>query len=261
MKDYYQILGILETASQEDIRQAYLRMALVWHPDRHTGEPPERIAIVTACFQEIGEAYGVLSDPFRKADYDRRRRQIRATPPQRPARPSSSASAPSRPCSSTSETGRRDSSFSRAHNWGTAYGRQTSRAQETSGGRESIADVLGYFFFSLLVVVLLVLGFHFHNRDIAYIVVALFPIVVEEVTTLPVPSSFVFHSLNVYPDLVASVGSVPYAVLYVTVLVALFPVPVHPVVDVILPPFAFAVNVKAFSFTLPYSVVLFEFIV
>ena len=49
MKDYYQILGILETASQEDIRQAYLRMALVWHPDRHTGESPERIAIVTAC--------------------------------------------------------------------------------------------------------------------------------------------------------------------------------------------------------------------
>ncbi len=165
MKDYYQILGILETASQEDIRQAYLRMALVWHPDRHTGEPPERIAIVTACFQEIGEAYGVLSDPSRKADYDWRRRQIRATPLQRPARPSSSASAPSRPCSSTSETGRRDSSFSRAHNWGTAYGRQTSRAQETSGGRESIADVLGYFFFSLLVVVLLNWGLF---REAAY---------------------------------------------------------------------------------------------
>ena len=155
MKDYYQILGILETASQEDIRRAYLRMALVWPPDRHTGESPERITVVTACFQEIGEAYGVLSDPSRKADYDWRRRQIRATPTPRPARPSSSTSAPPRPSSSTSETGRRDSSFTRARNWGTAYGRQTSRAQETSGGRESIADVLGYFFFSLLVVVLL----------------------------------------------------------------------------------------------------------
>ena len=73
MKDYYQILGILETASQEDIRQAYLRMALVWHPDRHTGESPERIAIVTACFQEIGEAMdnnnqvtSKLSDSTRK---------------------------------------------------------------------------------------------------------------------------------------------------------------------------------------------------
>lgn len=155
MKDYYQILGILETASQEDIRRAYLRMALVWHPDRHTGESPERIAVVTACFQEIGEAYGVLSDPSRKADYDWRRRQIRATPPPRPARPSPSASAPPRPSSSTSETGRRDSSFTRARNWGTAYGRQTSRARETSGGRESIADVFGYFLFSLLAVVLL----------------------------------------------------------------------------------------------------------
>ena len=155
MKDYYQILGILETASQEEIRNAYLRMALVWHPDRHTGESPERMAIVTACFQEIGEAYGVLSDPSRKADYDWRRRQIRATPTPRPSRPSSSASAPSRPYSSTSGTGRRDSSFSRARNWGTAYGSQTSRARETSGGRESFADVFGYFLFSLLVVVLL----------------------------------------------------------------------------------------------------------
>lgn len=155
MKDYYQILGILETASQEDIRQAYLRMALVWHPDRHTGESPERIAIVTACFQEIGEAYGVLSDTSRKADYDWRRRQIKVTPTPRPSRPSSSTSAPSRPYSSTSGTGRRDSSFSRARNWGTAYGGQTSRTRETSGGRESFADVFGYFLFSLLVVVLL----------------------------------------------------------------------------------------------------------
>ena len=155
MKDYYQILGILETASLEDIRQAYLRMALVWHPDRHTGESPERIAIVTACFQEIGEAYGVLSDPSRKAAYDSRRRQIKATPPPRPARPSSSASAPSRPRSSTYETGRSDSSFSRARNWGTAYGSQTSRARETSGGRESFVDMFGYFFLSLLVVVFL----------------------------------------------------------------------------------------------------------
>ena len=135
MKDYYQILGILETASQEDIRQAYLRMALVWHPDRHTGESPERIAIVTACFQEIGEAYGVLSDPSRKADYDWRRRQIRATPMPRPSRPSSSASAPSRPYSSTSGTGRRDSSFSRARNWGTAYGGQTSRTGDAKASR------------------------------------------------------------------------------------------------------------------------------
>ncbi len=165
MKDYYQILGILETASQEDIRQAYLRMALIWHPDRHTGESPERIAIVTACFQEIGEAYGVLSDPSRKAAYDSRRRQIRATPPPRPARPSTSASAPSRPYPSASETGRRDSSFSRARNWGTAYGSQTSRAQETTGGRESIADMFGYFFLSLLVVVFLNWGLF---REAAY---------------------------------------------------------------------------------------------
>ena len=92
MKDYYQILSILETASQEDIRQAYLRMALIWHPDRHAGESPDRIAIVTACFQEIGEAYGVLSDPVKKNDYDWWLRRSRLTPTMRPT--GSSASTP-----------------------------------------------------------------------------------------------------------------------------------------------------------------------
>ena len=90
MKDYYQILSILETASQEDIRQAYLRMALIWHPDRHAGESPDRIAIVTACFQEIGEAYGVLSDPVKKNDYDWWLRRSRLTPTMRPTGASAS---------------------------------------------------------------------------------------------------------------------------------------------------------------------------
>ena len=87
MKDYYQILSILETASQEDIRQAYLRMALIWHPDRHAGESPDRIAIVTACFQEISEAYGVLSDPVKKNDYDWWLRRSRLPPTMGRTRP------------------------------------------------------------------------------------------------------------------------------------------------------------------------------
>ena len=165
MRDYYQILNIPETASQEDIRQAYLHMALVWHPDRHAGESSERIAIVTACFQEIGEAYGVLSDPSRKAEYDWRRRQSRASPPSRPTGTSSSVSATSRSSYSPSGDSRSDSSYSRARNWGAAYGHQSRRTSETTRVGDSIADMFGYFFFTLLVVVFLNWGLF---RDAAY---------------------------------------------------------------------------------------------
>jgi curved DNA-binding protein CbpA len=167
MKDYYQILGILETASQEDIRRAYLRLALIWHPDRHAGESPERIAIATASFKEIGEAYGILSDPAKKADYDWRLRRGRVPPPPRPARSSASAAAPARSSSSASGNGmgRSDSSYSRARNWGIAYGHQTGRASEATRGRESIAEMFGYFFCALLVVVFLNWGLF---REAAY---------------------------------------------------------------------------------------------
>lgn len=164
MKDYYQILSILETASQEDIRQAYLRMALVWHPDRHTGESPERIAIVTACFQEIGEAYGVLSDPSRKADYDWRRRQIKAPPTPWPARPSSSTSAAGRPpAGRPSSTGRQssrtsggprgsatraDSSYSRARNWGGPN--SDSRSAAAATWEQTISSRVSDFIFDVL---------------------------------------------------------------------------------------------------------------
>jgi hypothetical protein len=161
MKDYYQILGILETASQEDIRQAYLQLALIWHPDRHAGESPERIAIATACFKEIGEAYGILSDPAKKADYDWRLRGCRVSPQprsSRPSGPSASAAAAARPSSSASGNGRSDSSYSRARNWGTAYGPQSGRATEATRGRESFVDVIGKFFCSILVVFFMYLG-------------------------------------------------------------------------------------------------------
>ena len=164
MKDYYQILGILETASLEDIRQAYLRMALDWHPDRHTGESPERIAIVTACFQEIGEAYGVLSDPSRKADYDWVRHQIKAPLTPWPARPSSSTSAAGRPpAGRPSSTGRQpyqtsgsrkgmdgrtDSSYSRTRNWGVSY--SESHSMDAATGELSFGIRVSEFIFDVL---------------------------------------------------------------------------------------------------------------
>ena len=64
-KDYYKILGVSRDASQEEIKKAYRRLALKYHPDRHKGdkEAEER-------FKEINEAYAVLSDPEKRRQYD-----------------------------------------------------------------------------------------------------------------------------------------------------------------------------------------------
>ncbi|KAK3284609.1 hypothetical protein CYMTET_7750 [Cymbomonas tetramitiformis] len=64
-KDYYKILGVESDAPDEEIRTAYLKLALKWHPDKHQGDDT-----ATQKFQQIGEAYQVLSDPVQRAEYD-----------------------------------------------------------------------------------------------------------------------------------------------------------------------------------------------
>lgn len=68
-KDYYRIMGLPAEATEEEIRRAYRRLALEWHPDRNPGrvEAAER-------FKEISEAYAVLIDPAKRREYDRVRR-------------------------------------------------------------------------------------------------------------------------------------------------------------------------------------------
>ncbi len=63
-RDYYTILGVPKTANDAELKSAYRKQALQWHPDRN--KSPE----ATAKFKEINEAYEVLSDPQKKQSYD-----------------------------------------------------------------------------------------------------------------------------------------------------------------------------------------------
>ncbi len=65
-KDYYGILGVPENASDTEIKKAYRKLAMQYHPDRNPGK--ENWA--NEKFKEINEAYGVLGDPQKRKQYD-----------------------------------------------------------------------------------------------------------------------------------------------------------------------------------------------
>lgn len=67
-RDYYRILELAPGATDEEIRRAYRRLALRWHPDRNPGEPEAE-----EHFKAISEAYAVLVDPAKRRQYDRSR--------------------------------------------------------------------------------------------------------------------------------------------------------------------------------------------
>ncbi|XP_067007935.1 dnaJ homolog subfamily C member 7 isoform X2 [Anabrus simplex] len=69
-KDYYKILGIDRNASTDDIKKAYRKRALVHHPDRHANASDGEKKEQERKFKEVGEAYGILSDPKKRARYD-----------------------------------------------------------------------------------------------------------------------------------------------------------------------------------------------
>ena len=69
-RDYYEVLGLQKGASADDIKGAYRKAALKWHPDRWVSGTDAEKKNAEAKFKEASEAYSVLSDPDKKAKYD-----------------------------------------------------------------------------------------------------------------------------------------------------------------------------------------------
>nr|XP_043620856.1 chaperone protein DnaJ-like [Erigeron canadensis] len=67
---YYSVLGLSKHASSANIRSAYRKLALEWHPDKWTNKPPLEAVEANRKFQKIQEAYSVLSDENKKSMYD-----------------------------------------------------------------------------------------------------------------------------------------------------------------------------------------------
>ncbi|KAM6121452.1 dnaJ homolog subfamily B member 8 [Pterocles gutturalis] len=74
MVDYYKVLGLQKSASQDDVKKSYHRLALKWHPDKNLSNKEE----AEKKFRAVTEAYKVLSDPHKRSLYDSSVKESRA---------------------------------------------------------------------------------------------------------------------------------------------------------------------------------------
>ncbi|HEU5290216.1 MAG TPA: DnaJ domain-containing protein [Cyclobacteriaceae bacterium] len=79
MKDYYKLFGILPTSSADEIKKTYRQLAFTYHPDKNQGnKQAEKI------FQEINEAYEILSDNKSRESYDHEYNKVKANNSRKP---------------------------------------------------------------------------------------------------------------------------------------------------------------------------------
>ncbi len=69
-RDYYDVLGVSKTATEQEIKAAYKKMAIKYHPDRQSGKSDAEKQEAEAKFKEAAEAYDVLHDPQKRQRYD-----------------------------------------------------------------------------------------------------------------------------------------------------------------------------------------------
>src|SRR6202050_3303393 len=65
-RDYYHVLGVERSATPEEIKKSYRKLAVKYHPDKNPGDKSAEEK-----FKELGEAYEVLSNPDKRSAYDR----------------------------------------------------------------------------------------------------------------------------------------------------------------------------------------------
>jgi molecular chaperone DnaJ len=70
IKNYYGILGVEPSSSEEEIKKAYRKLAFEWHPDKHQQSDEQKKTEAEERFKEISEAYAVLSDTEKRRNYD-----------------------------------------------------------------------------------------------------------------------------------------------------------------------------------------------
>ena len=69
-RDYYEVLGVDKKATAEELKKAYRKLSIKWHPDKHANDSEQEKKEAEEKFKEIAEAYAVLSDEEKRKQYD-----------------------------------------------------------------------------------------------------------------------------------------------------------------------------------------------